>query len=117
MIYKKCQNVKHKSGIRAEIEVSKSLKDSQQLIFHRVKTPFGELDLLTLDVKQNISIFEVKFISELSWALDRLSQAQTQRLKKCHEWIYSKTEISAHLEIVFVHNSDIYRHPVHWGDL
>jgi Holliday junction resolvase-like predicted endonuclease len=118
VIYKNCQNFKHKNGLKAELEVSKTIKLNKNVkIFHRLRTPFGEVDLLTIDENKNISIIEVKSIPESSWIFDRLSQTQIKRLKRCHDWVLAKTNISAGLELIFVESQKIHRYPIQWGDL
>ncbi|MFN8848012.1 MAG: YraN family protein [Bdellovibrionales bacterium] len=116
--YKKCQNQKHKNGLKAEIDAANFIQKNSHFhkIFHRVRTPYGELDLVLIDENQNISIIEVKSIPELGWTFDRLSSAQLRRLIRCHEWILVRTSRSAKLEIVFVKNSTVHRFPVQLGD-
>jgi Holliday junction resolvase-like predicted endonuclease len=118
VIYKNCLNFKHKNGIQAELLVSKLLKSKTNIqLYHRLKSPFGELDIITFDSDRNISLFEVKSVPDFSWAFDRISKSQVNRLKKCHEWVLAKTNISAKLEFVFVEKTNVQRFPILIGDL
>ena len=91
-------------GLDSELKVIVELsRRGWNLIQHRLKTPFGECDLLFQKEKE-ILMIEVKSVSKLQkdFLLNRLSWKQRQRLRNIHFYLHEKKQTPIRAGLAFV---------------
>lgn len=84
-----------------------------KLKFHRLKTTYGEVDIVFFDAKNNIlKVFEVKKWNGKISPEQRISQKQIQRLKTICLYLSEKYKKAITLDLVLVCGEDILLIPL-----
>ncbi len=69
-------------GLTCELLVKRECeKRGLRVLFHRHRTPFGEVDLIARDPNGRIRLIEVKSLSQQDWSTFRISYRQQRRLR------------------------------------
>lgn len=107
-----------KLGYQSELFVEKYFyKKGYRLIAHRLRTPFGELDILLQDVSRTWHMVEVKSVKNLEWIEGRISFSQKKRLLNIHQWLESKLNIQAHFQVAYVFSKEVIVMNLDIGDI
>ena len=77
-------------GLWAEAVVAREYSTKNQFLFHRLRTPFGELDLGFLRENEIVAI-EVKTMGAEGFVADRLGRRQKQRLLRSMQFLTAET--------------------------
>ena len=93
----------HSKGLRAEERVKQDLLQRKgRFLQQRLKTPFGEADLLFENPKGEWVLIEVKTLSKWDWVVSRIHPRQLLRLRKILEHLSSRFDKSVSLYAAFV---------------
>jgi putative endonuclease len=92
----KNQNLRR--GLACELEVSRFFeKSGYKLLAHRLKTPFGEIDLVMISPEKTLKLLEVKSARNEEFISNRVGRIQKQRLSRIHAYFlarYSDVELN-----------------------
>lgn len=95
-------------GLQSEFLVSQYLhQKNYHVIYHRLKTPFAEVDLLIENQKNELAIVEVKTLLHQEWMAERVSSRQKQRLVRASFWLQEKNQKPCIVLLAFVYNQQI----------
>lgn len=79
-------------------------KEGYQRIARRLKTPFGEADLI-LRAPRHLVLVEVKSLSARSQIETRVSRGQRQRLFRIRDWLAARSQLEVRLLLACVEES------------
>ena len=95
------KNSQHQKGYENEVLVILYYQNlGYELLAHRFKTPFAEIDLL-MKKKDKVIMVEVKSISHENWIIDRISKSQKLRIHRAFIWLLEKySQLEFHFVVV-----------------
>ncbi len=96
-------------GLETEIKVLKDLEIKNcNIIGHRIKTPFAEVDILFRSSKGALVLLEVKSLSKWVWLESRVTKKQSDRLKRAAAYIENRYNESVQICMAYVIQNKIF---------
>ncbi len=102
-------NSSHLKGLKSEFIVAmKCCEGGSELIAHRLRSPFGEIDLV-FKAQGRIQLVEVKSLGPRAIIDGRIGRRQRYRLTNCLSWAQGKWRMPTHMHLALVNNRGIIR--------
>ena len=96
-------------GLKTELKVIKDLKlKNCEILGHRIKTPFAEVDVLFRSSKSKVILLEVKSLSKWVWIESRLTKKQSERLKRAAIYFENRLGESVQICVAYVIRDKIF---------
>ncbi len=100
---KSTSTFKIQQGLNSEYCVAQKLISlGYELLAHRFRTPYAEVDLVFKNKKNEYVLLEVKTLKNWAWMENRISRKQQLRLLRSAQWLQNLQKKPVHLAAAFV---------------